>query len=244
MRRDKVEQANVFVGMMNVIDKDKFMEEQIESLTELEKVQLVNRILGNMGANQLFEPEGQEPIHPGVLEAAYSLLNDWMKQDNDILRIEYDGFVTDNENKKENENETTKETTKSGWENGKSFEGLKDKKQDKWKVNNKRSAEGWTMVKSKKKKNINKENDKKDIEEASDNEKNYYQTLSEDEKEKEDKNDKHEEKLKENKETIAYMTKKDFSQRKKKKKKDRMKTDIQTQWTEIKQKMDLLVRKM
>ena len=56
MRRNKVEQANVFIGMMNMIDEDKFMEEQIESLTELEKVQLVNRILGNMGANQLFEP--------------------------------------------------------------------------------------------------------------------------------------------------------------------------------------------
>ena len=58
MRRNKVEQANIFVGMINVIDEDKFME----------KVQLVNKIFGNMGANQLFEPEGEEPIHPGVLE--------------------------------------------------------------------------------------------------------------------------------------------------------------------------------
>ena len=98
--------------MMNMINKDKFMEEQIESLTELEKVQLVNRILENMGANQLFEPKGQESIHPGVLESAYSLLNDWMKQDNNILRIEYDGFVTDNENQKENENKMIKEKTK------------------------------------------------------------------------------------------------------------------------------------
>ena len=138
----------------------------------MEKVQLVNRILGNMGANQIFEPKGEGSIHPVVLEAAYNLLNDWMKQDNNILRIEYDGFVTDNENKKGNENETTKETTKLGWENGKSFEGLKDKKQDKWKVNNKRSAEGWTMVKSKKKKNIKKEDEKKDIKEALDNKKN------------------------------------------------------------------------
>ena len=77
MRRNKVEQPNVFVGMMTVIDKDKSIEEQIELLTELEKVQLVNRILGNMGANQLFEPKGQELIHPGVLEAASRLLNDW-----------------------------------------------------------------------------------------------------------------------------------------------------------------------
>ena len=74
-----------------------------------------------------------------------------MKQDNHILRIEYDRFVTDNENKKENENKTIKETTKLGWEKGKYYEGLKDKKGDKWKVNNKRSAEDWTMVKSKRK---------------------------------------------------------------------------------------------
>ena len=40
------------------------------------------------------------------------------------------------------------------------------------------------------------------------------------------------------------MSKKDFCQRKKKKKKDRKKADIQTQWTEIKQKINLLVRKM
>ena len=59
--------------MTNVIDKDKFMEEQIESLTELEKVELVNRILGNMKANQLFEPKGEEPIHSGVLEASCNL---------------------------------------------------------------------------------------------------------------------------------------------------------------------------
>ena len=114
MRRKKVEQANSFVGMMNVIDEDKFMEEQIELLTELEKVQLVNRILGNMGANQLFEPKGEESIHPGVLEAAYSLLNDWMKQYNNILRIEYDGFVTENDTKNETENKMINEITKSG----------------------------------------------------------------------------------------------------------------------------------
>ena len=125
--KNKVEQANVFVEMMNMIDEDKFVEEQIELLIELEKVHLVNRILGNMGANQLFVPKGQESIHPGVLEATYSLLNDWMKQDNNILRIEYDRFVTDNKNKKKNENKTTKETIKSGWEKGKSYEGLKDK---------------------------------------------------------------------------------------------------------------------
>ena len=39
------------------------------------------------------------------------------------------------------------ETTKLGREIRKSFEGLIDKKDDKWKVNNKRSAEDWKMVK-------------------------------------------------------------------------------------------------
>ena len=103
------------------------------------------------------------------------------------------------------------------------------------------------MVKSKKKKNIKKEDDKKDIKEALDNEKNHYETLSEDEKETKEKdlnNEQKDEELKENKEIIAYMTKKNFSQRKKKKKNDKRKTDINTQWTEIKQKKDLLVRTM
>ena len=40
--------------MPNMIDENKLMEEQIESLIELEKVQVVNRILGNVGANQVF----------------------------------------------------------------------------------------------------------------------------------------------------------------------------------------------
>ena len=59
-----------------------------------------------------------------------------MKQDNNILRKEYDGFMTDNENNNETENKTINETIKSGWEKGKTFEGLKDKNNDKWKVNN------------------------------------------------------------------------------------------------------------
>ena len=85
MRIDKFEQANVLVGMTNVIDEDKFIIEQIELLTKLDKVQLVNRTLDNMGANQLFEPKRKELIHPRVLEAAYNLLDDWMKQDNNIV---------------------------------------------------------------------------------------------------------------------------------------------------------------
>ena len=43
------EQTNVFVGMTNIIDEEKFMQEQIEALTELEKVKLVNRILIKIG---------------------------------------------------------------------------------------------------------------------------------------------------------------------------------------------------
>ena len=38
------------------------------------------------------------------------------------------------------------------------------------------------------------------------------------------------------------MTKKDFSQRKRRKNKNKKKIDIQTQWTEIKQKKNQLIR--
>ena len=37
VRKEIVEQANVFVGMTNVISKKRMMEEQIKSLTKLEK---------------------------------------------------------------------------------------------------------------------------------------------------------------------------------------------------------------
>ena len=88
---DKNEQTNVFVGMTNVIDEEQFMQEQIEALTELEKVKLVNRMLIKLKFNHtLFEPEGKEQIHPGVLHQTYKLLNMWMKEKNNILREEYD----------------------------------------------------------------------------------------------------------------------------------------------------------
>ena len=78
---DKNEQTNVFVEMINVIDEEQFMQEQIEALTELEKVKLVNRMLIKMGSTvQLFEPEGKKPIHPGVLHETYKNLIMWMKK--------------------------------------------------------------------------------------------------------------------------------------------------------------------
>ena len=52
------------------------------------------------------------------------------------------------------------------------------------------------MVKSKRKKDIKKEDDEKDIKEALDNEKNYYNTLSEDEKEMKEKDLNNEQKAK------------------------------------------------
>ena len=73
---DKNEQTNVFVEMINVIDEEQFMQEQIEALTELEKVKLVNRMFIKIGSNlQLFEPEGKKQIHPGVLHETYKQLN-------------------------------------------------------------------------------------------------------------------------------------------------------------------------
>ena len=92
----------------------------MEALTELEKVKLVNRICNKMWSfNQLFKPEGKHPIHPGVLQEMYKLLDEWMKQDNNFLRMEYDGLVMDNKEKEVNKSKDIKEkeTTKSGWEN-------------------------------------------------------------------------------------------------------------------------------
>ena len=54
-----------------------------------------------------------------MLEATYNLLSDWMKQDNDILKIEYDGLVIENESKSQTEKKVIDETTKLGWENKK-----------------------------------------------------------------------------------------------------------------------------
>ena len=76
------------------------------------------------------------------------------------------------------------------------------------------------MINYKRQKNIKKEDDKKYIKKASDNKKNYYNMLSEDEKETKEKDldkDPKDRKVTNNKEKIAYMTKKDFSERKRKK---------------------------
>ena len=143
------------MGITNIIDKDKFMEEQIESLTELEKVKLVNRILNKMGSNQLFKPEGKESIHPVVLQETYKLLNEWMKQDNNILRTEYDEFVMDNENNGETKTRVINDTTKMGWEKGESFKGPRVNSKDKWKVNDKKTTEDWMTVNHRKQKKSN-----------------------------------------------------------------------------------------
>ena len=58
-------------------------------------------ILKNIGANQLFEPEGDEAINPQVSMIANNLLNDWLDQDNYVLEIEYENYMK----KKENSNE-------------------------------------------------------------------------------------------------------------------------------------------
>ena len=75
------------------------------------------------------------------MEAAYILLNDWMAQDNDVLRVEHNIFMMETKNKNESENMVIGETTKLGWVNRKALEGLKDNNNDKWKPENKRSIE-------------------------------------------------------------------------------------------------------
>ena len=92
-------------------DKD-IMEKQIEALTELEKIILVNRILSKIcSKNLLFEPGGVgELINSEVIHESYKLLNKWIRQDNDVLRNEYNRFMMDNKNKGENGSKKVKET--------------------------------------------------------------------------------------------------------------------------------------
>ena len=121
---------NVSDKMINLIDEEQFIQEQIEALTELEKVQLVNRMFIKLKYNYtLFEPEGKDPIHPGVLHETYYNLNLWMKNKTNILREEYDQFVMDNKNNevKQSKGIKEKETTKSGWDNGETFKTIEVK---------------------------------------------------------------------------------------------------------------------
>ena len=87
-----------------------------------------------------------------------------------------------NENKKESEINIISETTKTDWKHGKSCKGQKDNNNNKWKVDSLRNVEYWTMAKNKKQKQMEKDDDKMDIKDTSDNQKNYYDTMLEDEK--------------------------------------------------------------
>ena len=105
MRKEIVEQTNVFVGMTEVIKKENELKEQIKLLTALEKITLVNRILSKVGSkNLLFEPENDKFVNSEVINEVNKLLNDWTIQDNDVLKNEYKEFVKENKNKKEKEN--------------------------------------------------------------------------------------------------------------------------------------------
>ena len=77
----------------------------------------------------LFEPEGKEQIHPGVLHETYKQLNMWMKEKNNILREEYDRFVMENKNNEIQQSKgiKVKETTKSGWDNEETFKTIEVK---------------------------------------------------------------------------------------------------------------------
>ena len=45
--------------------------------------------LKNISAKHLFEPEWDEAVNPQVSMIANKLLNDWLDQSNNILKIEY-----------------------------------------------------------------------------------------------------------------------------------------------------------
>ena len=87
----------MFVGITDII-KENDMKEKIKIMTEIDKLKLVNMILKNMSANQLFEPEGDEAINPQVSTIANSLLDDWLDQDSDILEIKHENYMKKKEN--------------------------------------------------------------------------------------------------------------------------------------------------
>ena len=71
----------MFVGVTHII-KENPMKENIKNMTEIDKLKLVNTILGNMSANQLSEPGRNKTINPQVSMIANQLLSNWLGQDN------------------------------------------------------------------------------------------------------------------------------------------------------------------
>ena len=76
----------MFVGVIRII-REKTIKEQIEDMTEIEKLKLVNTLLENMSMNQLFEPKGNKMINSQVTMVVNQLLSDWLGHDNNILEI-------------------------------------------------------------------------------------------------------------------------------------------------------------
>ena len=83
-KKSKPEQAHMFVGVTDIISENE-MKGKIKTMTEIDKLKLVNMILININANQLVEPKGDEAINSQVSMTANKLLNDWLDQDNNIL---------------------------------------------------------------------------------------------------------------------------------------------------------------
>ena len=58
-KKSKPEQAYMFVGLIDIISK-RDMKEKIKIMTEIDKLKLINMILKNISANQLYKPKGDE----------------------------------------------------------------------------------------------------------------------------------------------------------------------------------------
>ena len=104
----------------------------------------------------LCEPKNSESINSRVIHEMNKLLNKWIRQDNDVLKNEYDKFVTDSKNKKENKLEIIKEIeTQSCWKIKKTFKQLKKTKT---------KEAGWIKNKSEQWTNKRPQQERKDIE--------------------------------------------------------------------------------
>ena len=91
-KKQSPEQAHMFVGVTHII-RDKQMKEKIIHITDINKLKPVNTMCGDMSVNQLFQPEGNKAINPQVLMMVNQLLNNQLKQDNNILKIEYNNYM-------------------------------------------------------------------------------------------------------------------------------------------------------
>ena len=91
----------------NKVDEAETKEKQnlmmkINTMSDRDKVLLTNVILSSVGSKTLFVPESDEKLNPQVEKIAKELLTEWIESDFKVLKKEYDFFVEE-KNKTDNE---------------------------------------------------------------------------------------------------------------------------------------------